>query len=71
MVRAFDGATSEVIGDINVELEIKPHVITFLFQIMNIKLAYSMLLGRLWIHLVGSIPFSLYQRIKYVMDRKW
>lgn len=40
------------------------------FQVMNIKVAYSMLLGRPWIHLVDAIPSSFHQMINYVIDKK-
>lgn len=56
MVKMFDRATSKVVGDINVELEIGPHIFNIPFQIMNIKPAYSILLGRPWIHLTGTVP---------------
>lgn len=46
IVRAFDKATREVVGVIDIELEITPHMFNIPFQIINIKLAYSMLLGR-------------------------
>lgn len=47
IVRAFDGTTSEVVRDINLDLEIRPLVFLILFWIMNIRPLYNMLLGRL------------------------
>lgn len=70
IVGAFNGATSELVGDIHIDLEIGPYVFHVLFQIMDIKPVYSMLLGRSWIHSVGAIPSLLHQKIKYMIDGK-
>ncbi len=37
---------------------------------MDIEPAYTMLLGRPWIHSVNAVPSTLHQRIKYVMNGK-
>lgn len=60
MVRAFDETKSEVMGSIDLELEIGLHVFLVPFQIMNIKPVYSMLLGRPRIYSVRVIPSMLY-----------
>lgn len=70
VVRAFDGAKSEVVGDIDLELEIGPQIFPISFHIMDIRPAYSMLLGRPWIHSAGAIPSSLHQKVKFVIDGK-
>lgn len=46
MVREFDGAMSEAVEDIDIELEIGLHILNIPFQIMNIKLTYNILLER-------------------------
>ena len=35
---------------------------------MDINLAYSYLLGRPWIHVVGVVPSMLHQRLKFVVE---
>lgn len=70
IVRAFNGATSKVVGDIDLELKTGSYVFNVPFQIMNIKFAYSMLLGRPMIHSADAIPSFLHQKIKYIMDGK-
>jgi hypothetical protein len=37
-----------------------------LFQVIEIEPAYTMLLGRPWIH--AAVPSTLHQRVKYVKD---
>lgn len=47
IVRAFDGARSEVVGDIEVPIQIGPCTLDITFQVMNVNSAYSFLLGLL------------------------
>jgi len=35
---------------------------------MEIDAAYTMLLGRPWIHKVGAVPSTLHQKVKYIED---
>ena len=35
---------------------------------MDIDLAYSCLLGQLWIHSVGVVPSTLHQKLKFVVE---
>ncbi len=35
---------------------------------MDIEPAYTMLLGRPWIHSANAVPSTLHQKIKYIMD---
>ena len=37
---------------------------------MDINPAYSFLLGRLWIHVVGAVTSTLHQKMKFVVDDK-
>ena len=40
------------------------------FQVMDISLFYNCLLGRPWIHIVGAVPSTLHQKIKFVAERQ-
>lgn len=80
----IDGSHREVIGNITIPLKIGPSIlkVEFLplkirpsilkveFQVMNIKTAYTMFLGRPWIHSIGVVSSALHHRVKYV-DNKW
>ncbi|KAJ9184867.1 hypothetical protein P3X46_004552 [Hevea brasiliensis] len=70
VVRAFDGTRREVLGDIDLPLQIGACTFHFTFQVMNIEPAYTMLLGRPWIHSANAVPSTLHQKIKYIMDGK-
>lgn len=70
IVRAFDGARREVVGDIETPLMIGPCTFNVEFQVMSISPAYSCLLGRPWIH--TAVPSTLHQKVKvkFVVDDK-
>lgn len=70
MLRAFHKTKSKVVGNIDIELEISPHIFLVPFQIINSKPVYSILPKRPRIHSVKAIPLSLHQKIKYVVDGK-
>ncbi|KAI5382844.1 hypothetical protein KIW84_070306 [Lathyrus oleraceus] len=50
VVRAYDGAKSVVHGEVVLPIKIGPQVFNTTFHEMNIRPAYSCLLGRPWIH---------------------
>ena len=68
VVRAFDGSHREVRGEINLPFQIGPHTYQVTFQVMDINLAYSCLLGQPWIHSVGVVSSMLHQKLKFVVE---
>jgi len=63
IVWAFDGTRREVCGIVILLLKIKPSLFSVEFQVMDINLAYTMLLERPWIHETKAMPSTLYQRL--------
>ena len=70
VVRAFDGSRREVMGEIELPVQIGPCTFSVVFQVMDILSAYSCLLGRPWIHTAGVVPSTLDQKLKFVVDDK-
>jgi len=68
VVRAFDGSRRDIRGEIDLPIQIGPHICQITFQVMAINPAYSCLLGRPWIHLVGVVPSILHQKLKFVVE---
>ena len=60
IVRAFDGSRREVMGEIELPVQIGPCIFQIIFQVTDIILAYSCLLGRPWIHSAGVVPSTLH-----------
>ncbi|KAK8559400.1 hypothetical protein V6N13_026823 [Hibiscus sabdariffa] len=69
-VRAFDGTQRDVVGKITIPLLIGPTEYEVDFVVMDIKPAYSCLLGRPWIHAARAVPSTLHQKLKFVIDGK-
>ena len=60
VVRAFDGTRREVIGEIELAIQIGPTMFNVEFQVMDITTSYNCLLERPWIHIAGAIPSTLH-----------
>ena len=68
IVRAFDGSRWEVRGEIDLPIQVGPHTCQVTFQVMDINLAYSCLLGQPWIHSLGVVLSMLHQKLKFVVE---
>ena len=49
-------------------MQIGPCTFNVEFQVMDISPSYNCLLGRPWIHIVGAVPSTLHQKIKFVTE---
>ncbi|XP_052877310.1 uncharacterized protein LOC128283938 [Gossypium arboreum] len=68
VVRAFDGTERNVMGRIELPLQIGPSTYEIDFLVMDIKPSYNCLLGRPWIHSAGAVPSSLHQKLKLITE---
>ena len=68
VVRAFDDSRQDVRGEIDLPIQIGPHVCQITFQVIDINPAYNCLLGQPWIHSVGVVPSTLYQKLKFMVE---
>ncbi|PKI78481.1 hypothetical protein CRG98_001121 [Punica granatum] len=69
-VRAFDGSKRVVNGEIDLLIDVGPCSFSVTFQILEIPNAFSLLLGRPWIHAAGAVPSSLHQKLKFFVEGK-
>jgi len=60
VVRAFDGSKREVVGEIELPVQVRPCTFQVVFQVMDKLPAYSCLLGRPWIHSARVVPSTLH-----------
>lgn len=70
VVRAFDGSRKIVIGEVDLPVKIGLSDFQINFQVMDVRMAYSCLLGRRLIHEVGAIAPTLHQKLKFVKNGK-
>ncbi|PKI41475.1 hypothetical protein CRG98_038122 [Punica granatum] len=68
--QAFDGFRREVNGEIDLLIDMGPCSFSVTFQILEIPNAFSLLLGRPWIHAAGVVPSSLHQKLKFFVEGK-
>ncbi|KAI5396366.1 hypothetical protein KIW84_062534 [Lathyrus oleraceus] len=68
VVRAFDGSKRAVFGEVEFPVKIGPQVFKITFYVMDIQPAYSCLLSRPWIHVVGVVTSTLHQKLKYELE---
>ncbi|PKI77693.1 hypothetical protein CRG98_001923 [Punica granatum] len=69
-VRAFDGSQREVNGEIDLLIDVGSGSFSVIFQVLDIPNAFSLLLGRPWIHSAGAIPSSLHQKLKFIVEER-
>ena len=70
VVRAFDGSRREVMGEIELPIQIGLCTFEITFQVMDILPTYSCLLGRPWLHSAGVVPSTLHQKLKFIINNK-
>ncbi|XP_071933811.1 uncharacterized protein [Coffea arabica] len=70
IVRDFDGAQREPIGEVDLVVEMGPAQFQIACQVMHFPSVYNVLLGRPWIHKSGAVPSSLHQLLKFIVNDK-
>lgn len=70
VVKAFDISRRTIIDQVYLPIQIDPHVFQITFQVMDINLAYSCLLVRPWIHVIGMITSIIHQKMKFLIKGK-
>jgi len=68
VMRAFDGSRWDVRREIDLPIQIGPHICQITFQVMDINPTYSSLLGQPWIQSFGVILSMLHQRLKFMVE---
>src|ERR1051325_4950160 len=70
IVTAFDGSKRTVLGELTLPVKVGSQTFDSTFFIMDIRPAYSCLLGRPWIHGAGAVTSTLHQKLKYPVKGK-
>jgi len=69
IVRAFDGSRREVLGEIELPIQVGPCTFEVIFQVMDIIPAYSCLLGNHGFILLESCSLPYIKKLKFVVDK--
>ena len=70
VVRAFDDSKRTVLGELILPVKVGSQTFDSTFFVMDIRPAYSCLLGRPWIHGAGVVTSTLHQKLKYPVKGK-
>lgn len=70
VVKAFDGFKRTIVGEIDLSILIGRQTFYITFQVMDIRNAYSCLLGRPWIHAARGVTSTLHQKLEFVTSSK-
>ncbi|XP_074271002.1 uncharacterized protein LOC141594921 [Silene latifolia] len=68
MIQGFNLGGQKAIGMIRVEISMGDMLSTTLFQVIDAKTSYKLLLGRPWLHENGVVASTLHQCLKYYRD---
>ncbi|PKI58438.1 hypothetical protein CRG98_021196 [Punica granatum] len=63
-------SSGQVNGEIDLLIDVGSCSFSITFQVLDIPNAFSLLLGRPWIHSADAIPSSLHQRLKFIIEEK-
>ena len=70
VVQAFNGTRREVLGEIDLPIEVGPQVYNINFQVLRIDSPYNLSLGKPWLHTAGAVPSSLHQKMKLIIGNQ-
>ena len=56
-------------GEVDLPIKVDSHIFESTFYVMNIRPAWSCLMGHPWIYGAGAVTFTLHQKLKYMV--KW
>ncbi|XP_069152751.1 uncharacterized protein [Solanum lycopersicum] len=65
-VRAFDGVQRDILGAVNLTLQVGFAEFDVKFQVLDIDNSYNILLGRPFIHMAGAVPSTHHQMMKLI-----
>ena len=68
VIRAYDDSTRSVEGTFVAPVKNSPIEAVVKFTMLNIPITYALLLGRPWYHILGGVPSTVHQKMKFLLD---
>ena len=68
VIRAYDNSTRSVEGTFIAHVKTGPIEAVIKFTVLDIPITYALLLGRPWYHILGGVPSTVHQKVKYFLD---
>ena len=67
IIKALDDSQSSVFGEVDLPVNIGPHMFYITFQVIDIDPSYTCLLGQPWIHAARVVTPTLHQKLKFLV----
>ena len=68
VTRAYDDSTRSVEGTFVAPVKTGPIEVVVEFTVLDIPVTYAFLLGRPWYHILGGVPSTVHQKVKFLLD---
>ena len=68
IIRAYDDSTRSVEGTFVAPVKTGPIETVIEFIMLDIPVTYALLLGRPWYHVLGGVPSTVHQNMKFLVD---
>ena len=70
VIRAYDDSTRSMEGTFMALVKTGPIEAVAEFTVLDIPVTYALLLGRPWYHVLGGVPSTVHQKVKFLLDRE-
>ena len=68
VIRAYDDSTRSVEGTFVAPMKTGLKEAFVEFTVLDIPVTYALLLGRPWYHVLGGVPSTVHQKVKFFLD---
>ena len=68
VIRAYDDSTRSVEGTFVAPVKTGPIKAVVEFTMLDLPVTYALLLGRPWYHVLGGVPSTVHQKMKFLLD---
>ena len=70
VIRAYDDSIRSVEGTFVAPVKTGPIEVVVEFTVLDIPVTYALLLGRPWYHVLGGVPLTVHQKVKFLLDEE-
>ena len=70
VIKAYDDSTRSLEGTFVAPMKASPIETIVEFIVLYIPVTYTLLLGRPWYHILGGVPSTVHQKVKFLLDRE-
>ena len=68
VIRAYDDNTRSMNGTFITPMKTGPIEVVIEFTVLDIPVTYALLLDRSWYHILGGVPSTVHQKVKFLLD---